>query len=252
MNAPVLLRRAAPAGARATALAHRLAVLLASGPSASLVAACNSGSWRQELTRTLLQLNADAQFRARVQSREAVDPEWYRRKALALLSATERLQQRRRWTLFVPGSWRPFDDLEEQVQARLAREFGDIVVETMRRELYARASQLTGVPLVRGTGDLQLGARLPVAGAAEPGAQAHRRAPRTCRNSSRCAEYVPAVEQLDDGGAGLPVAAVQRRRSRSSCASWWRTRWARNCPARWQRSVRMFQGRRRSQHRSRR
>lgn len=119
------------------------------------VAAHQLDDWRRELTRTLLQLNADAQFRARVQHREAVDPEWYRRKALSLLSATERLGRDTTWTLFVPGSWRQFDDLEEQVQARIAREFGDIVVETLRRELVARASQLTGVPQVRGAGDLQ-------------------------------------------------------------------------------------------------
>lgn len=123
-----------------------------------LVAAWQLDDWRQDLSRTLLQLNADARFRARAHSREAVDPEWYRRKALALLGATERLQHDAAWTRLLPGSWRPFDNLEEQVQARLEREFNDIVVETVRRELYARASELTGVPLVRGSGDLQAGA----------------------------------------------------------------------------------------------
>ena len=123
-----------------------------------LVAAWQLDGWRQELSRTLLQLNADARFRARAHSREAVDPEWYRRKALALLTATERLQHDASWTAFLPGSWKPFDNLEEQVQFRLEREFSDIVVETLRRELYARTSQLTGVALVRGSGDLQMGA----------------------------------------------------------------------------------------------
>jgi type VI secretion system protein ImpL len=113
------------------------------------VAAYQLDDWRQELTRTLMQVNADAQFRARVRHRESVDPEWYRRKALALLSATERVQQNATWTAFIPGSWRTFDNLEEQLQARLGQEFNEIVVETVRRELYARASQLTGVPLVR-------------------------------------------------------------------------------------------------------
>ncbi|MBC5781712.1 hypothetical protein H8N03_02070 [Ramlibacter sp. USB13] len=132
-------------------------LLLAAWALAILAAAVQLDGWRQDLSRTLLQLNADARFRARAHTREAVDPEWYRRKALALLTATERLQQDAAWTIFLPGSWRPFDNLEEQVQARLAREFGDIVVETLRRELYARAGQLTGVPLVRGSGDLQMG-----------------------------------------------------------------------------------------------
>jgi type VI secretion system protein ImpL len=115
------------------------------------VAAYQLGEWRQELTRTLMQLNADAHFRARLQSREAVDPEWYRRKALALLSASDALQKNAQWTVLIPGSWHAVDDLEEQLQSRLAYEFNDIVVETLRRELYARASRLTGVPLVQGS-----------------------------------------------------------------------------------------------------
>ncbi|RYF13920.1 MAG: hypothetical protein EOO30_19915 [Comamonadaceae bacterium] len=121
-------------------------------------AAWQLGNWRQELSRTLIQFNADAHFRARVQSRDAVDPEWYRRKALALLSATERMQRDALWTVFVPGSWTGLDDLEEQVQARLAREFNEIVVETMRRQLHARADRLTGVGLARGSGELAAGA----------------------------------------------------------------------------------------------
>ena len=133
-------------------------VLLAAWGIGILVAAVQLDGWRQELSRTLLQLNADARFRARAHTREAVDPEWYRRKALALLTATERLQQDAAWTALLPGSWRPFDNLEEKVQSRIALEFSDIVVETLRRELYARTGQLTGVPLVPGTGDLQMGA----------------------------------------------------------------------------------------------
>lgn len=160
------------------------------------VAAVELGNWRQELTRTLVQLNADAQFRARVQHREAVDPEWYRRKALSLLSATERLRQDTSWTLFVPGSWHPFDDLEEQVQARIAREFGEIVTETIRRELYARASKLTGVPLVRGAGDLQAGGdcQSPVPQSPERKLTA---AAEDLPEFVAVAQYVQAVENLD-------------------------------------------------------
>jgi type VI secretion system protein ImpL len=116
------------------------------------------GRLAPDLSRTLLQLNADARFRARAPSREAVDPEWYRRKALALLASTERIQHDAAWTAFLPGSWMVFDNLEEQVQVRLEREFSDIVVETLRREIYARASQVTGVPLVRGWKRPALGA----------------------------------------------------------------------------------------------
>ena len=125
--------------ARLLALAHVLLAVWAVGIG---VAAYQLGSWREEMSRTLLQLNADAQFRARAHSRDAVDPEWYRRKAFALLAATQRLQRNGTWTIFVPGSWHAFDPLQQDVQARIEREFDDIVVETVRRELYARAAQL--------------------------------------------------------------------------------------------------------------
>lgn len=171
-------------------------VLLGAWAVGITVAAYQLDHWRQELSRTLTQLNADAQFRARVQSREAVDPEWYRRKALALLSATERLQRDATWTLFIPGSWHAVDDLEEQVQARLAREFNDIVVETVRRELHARASTLTGVPLVRGSGDLQGGVECqsPVPQTVDRKLTA---AAEDLPEFVAVTEYVAAVERLD-------------------------------------------------------
>jgi type VI secretion system protein ImpL len=175
------------------ALAWLLLALWAAG---ILVAAVQLDSWRQQLSRALLQLNADAVFRARVPNREAVDPEWYRHKALALLSASERLQNDAAWTAFLPGSWRAFDNLEEQVQARIGREFSDIVVETLRRELYARASRLSGVPLVRGTGDLQGGAecKSPVPRAVERRLTA---APEDLPEFVAVADYVDGVAQLD-------------------------------------------------------
>lgn len=162
-----------------------------------VVAGYQLGTWRQELTRTLMQLNADAQFRARAQHREAVDPEWYRRKALSLLSASARLQRDRTWTLFIPGSWQAFDSLEEQIQARVEREFSDIVVETVRRELYSRASRLTGVPLVRGTGDLLMGAdcQSPVPQALERKLTA---AAEDLPEFLAVADYVVSVGQLDE------------------------------------------------------
>lgn len=187
--------------------------LLAAWGIGILVAAVQLDGWRQELTRTLVQLNADARFRAHAHDREAVDPEWYRRKALALLSATERLQRNGAWSVFIPGSWGHFDTLEEQLQLRLEREFSDIVVETVRRELYARASRLTGVPLMRGSGELQGGvdcqSPLPqnlerrLASAAED-----------LPEFVATADYVVAVQQLDQavqsflslqyGGGGQP------------------------------------------------
>lgn len=171
-------------------------LLLAAWALGLLVAGFQLDGWRQELSRTLVQLNADAQFRAHIR-RHAVDPEWYRRKALSLLSATERLHRDTLWTLFIPGSWLPFDSLEEQVQGRLEREFGEIVVETIRRELAARASLLTGVPLVRGGGDLQASAdcRSPIPRALDRSLAA---SADDLPEFRAVAAYVAAVETLDE------------------------------------------------------
>ena len=192
-----LLQRLAGAVRTQGLLVTAAYVLLAAWALGICVAAYQLGSWRQELTRTLMQLNADAHFRARAQYREAVDPEWYRRKALALLSATERLQRDAMWTVFLPGSWQAFDSLEEQIQSRLEREFSDIVVETVRRELYTRASRLTGVPLVRGTGDLLMGAdcQSPVPPSTERKLTA---AAEDMPEFLAVADYVVNLERLDD------------------------------------------------------
>lgn len=118
---------------------------LAAWAAGLVVAAIQLDVWRSELTRTLVQLNADAQFRHKLAGgRASVDPEWYRRKALALLAANDRLHGHATWSFFVPGSWRVFDDLEERLAARIEQEFGEIVVETVRHELLARARALTG------------------------------------------------------------------------------------------------------------
>lgn len=195
MKLLALLRAAAAAGWRQAAVYAGWCLLGAWAVGVG-VASYQLDDWRQELTRTLMQLNADAQFRARVQNREAVDPEWYRRKALALLSATERVQQNATWTAFIPGSWRSFDNLQDQLQARLGQEFNEIVVETVRRELHARASQLTGVPLVRGSGDLRGGmeCQSPVPHAPERKLSA---AAEDLPEFAAVKEYVAEVERLD-------------------------------------------------------
>ena len=123
-----------------------------------------------------------------------------------------------------------FDNLEEQVQSRLAREFSDIVVETLRRELYARAGQLTGVPLARGSGDLQMGAdcQSPVPQNLDRRLTA---AAEDLPEFVAVADYVGNVERLD--GAVQSFLSLQYTGGRrNSCASSWPIRSARTCPAR--------------------
>jgi type VI secretion system protein ImpL len=134
----------------------RIAALVLGAWLVGLVfAAVQLDAWSNELVRTLLQIRADSVFRFRMaEGREPIPREWYRSRTLALLAASEELQDDTGWTLFVPGSWRPFDDLRPRVAARIERAFSDIAVETVRRELYFRASQVTGVPQNSETAEL--------------------------------------------------------------------------------------------------
>ncbi|KAF1045344.1 type VI secretion system protein [Xylophilus sp.] len=100
----------------------------------------------QTLVAALAELQNDALYRNRaVQRGEAIPAAWYRNKALALLAMNERLRTEGTHSVFMPGSWRVFDDLNERVIERIEREFGDIAVTTLRRELLARVAQQSGV-----------------------------------------------------------------------------------------------------------
>ncbi len=111
------------------------------------------------LVPALAQLQNDAQYRMRALQRgEAIPTAWYRNKALSLLAMNERLRTDGTYSFFMPGSWQPFDDLNERVIERIEREFGDIAVSTLRRELMARVSQLSGVEQDEATGEFIVGA----------------------------------------------------------------------------------------------
>lgn len=132
------------------------ALALGAWMAALAVAAVKLDAWNDDLVNTLLQIRADATLRERMaQQGEAIPREWYRSKALALLTAAERLQEDTAWTLVIPGSWRVFDNLKERVGLRIERAFSEIAVETMRREIHFLASQITGAPLDAGTAELQ-------------------------------------------------------------------------------------------------
>ncbi len=111
------------------------------------------------LVSALSQLQHDAQYRMRALQRgETIPTAWYRNKALSLLTMNERLRTDGTYSFFMPGSWHLFDDLNERVIERIEREFGDIAVSTLRRELMARVSQLSGVEQDEATGEFIVGA----------------------------------------------------------------------------------------------
>jgi type VI secretion system protein ImpL len=182
---------------------HAAALVLTAWAGGLAVAAVQLAAWNDELVRTLLQIRADTVFRTRsAQLNETIPREWYRSKALALLAAAEKLQDDGRWMLFLPGSWRPFDDLRDRLALRIEREFSEIAVDTMRRELYFRASSLTGVAQDARSGALQVagGCAMPPSPAAT-GMAGMRELPEALALQS----HLEALEQLDQA-VGAMVA----------------------------------------------
>lgn len=124
-----------------------------------IVAAWQLHRHNATLVPALAQLQHDAQYRMRALQRgETIPTAWYRNKALSLLAMNERLRTDGTYSFFMPGSWQPFDDLNERVIERIEREFGDIAVSTLRRELMARVSQLSAVEQDEATGEFIVGA----------------------------------------------------------------------------------------------
>lgn len=154
-----------------------------------------------ELTRALAQIQADADFRARASERgETIPSDWYRRKALSLLGMIEKLGTETVWTVFMPGSWRVFDDLRDRAAERIEREFGEIAIATLRRELYGRASEMTGVTQDISTSELIIGGECiapPGSNGSVDGARKASLAVEDLPEFSAMLQYLNSVEMLD-------------------------------------------------------
>ncbi|HVZ43843.1 MAG TPA: type VI secretion system protein [Ramlibacter sp.] len=161
-----------------------------------------------ELSKALAQIQSDAEYRARAADRsEPIPTDWYRRKALNLLAASEKLSIDSAWTVFMPGSWSFFDDLEQRAAERIEREFGEIAIATLRRELYARASDMTGVAQDTATGELIIGGECTPPGVPNSfeGARKLTLATEDLPEFSAVLTYLNSVEQLDQA-----IQAMQR------------------------------------------
>jgi type VI secretion system protein ImpL len=182
-----------------------------------VVAATRLAAWDDDLVRTLLQIRADAAFRINMAQRhEPISREWYHSKALALLKASEKLQDDSLWALFVPGAWQRVDDLRERVAARVEREFSEIAVETVRRELYWQTSRLTGVPQDDATGELAAAECKPSLPAVPQDATV-----RTATGPEGLPEYVAAREHLQEIARldGAVQAMLELQESRDDVGS---------------------------------
>lgn len=134
------------------------AALLGGWGAALVVAAWQMSHGYTELLAALGETGNAAQQRAMAAQRgQDLPADWYRRQALGLIAMNQRLSAISATSAVMPGSWRPFDDLDERVRARFQRAFGEIAVATIHRELQARVSQLTGVGRDSTTGQLIVG-----------------------------------------------------------------------------------------------
>ena len=176
-------------------------VVLGGWGAGLLVATAQLHQRNPGLVKALAQIELDANVRARAAERgEVLSSEWYRSKTLALLAEIEKLGTGKAWTIFMPGSWSAFDDLDARVTERIEREFGEIAINTLRRELYTRASDLTGVAQDESSSELIIGGECNAPAGFTALANAPHKATLTMEDLPEFAallQYLTAVEQLD-------------------------------------------------------
>ncbi|MFL9902082.1 type VI secretion system protein [Paraburkholderia fungorum] len=165
-----------------------------------------------ELVTALDSLHRDAQERAAAaQQAQDLPADWYRRKALALIALNQHLKTDSAWTVFMPGSWSPVDDLNALVKERFEREFGEIAVTALEREMFARVSQLTGERRDPSTGQLIIGDDCAAPAASSDGHGAPSLAVDDLPQMRALQQYVGSVDQLD-----AALQALQRLQTPSS------------------------------------
>jgi len=110
------------------------------------------------LAQGLSEVHEDSQEMARAEAAgKRLDPEWYKNRAKSMLDKIEKLSVKTVWTVFMPGSAKVFDNLEERAIAHISDRFGEIATKTLTRELYRRAAELTGATQDASTGTLITG-----------------------------------------------------------------------------------------------
>lgn len=191
---------AGPAGrSAALRLGARVACAVITGWAICLViASYQLHVWQERLAHVLVQLQANALVRDKASvAGQGVHTEWYRHRALTLLQAVEQLHDDSLWTLVMPGSWPVFDDLGPRATQRIATAFGQIVIQTVRREIETRAARLSGAALDPYTDALDSGQRCRVSVTPIPHDQA---LSEFLDEAARMDQAVSALQILQHGG----------------------------------------------------
>jgi type VI secretion system protein ImpL len=112
-----------------------------------------------DLVGYLNALNSDTR-RSLQNTRAGIDdPQRSQKRATDALLNIEQLGNARFSSVFMPGSWPLFDDLHQRVVGRLEQGFADNAFDPLRRAVFSRLGQLTGVPIEPDSGVLIGGAR---------------------------------------------------------------------------------------------
>ncbi|WP_233575874.1 type VI secretion system protein [Noviherbaspirillum saxi] len=112
----------------------------------------------EDVTVSLHKLDRDSRDSIEASNNNVIDPAQSRQRAMDALTNIERMDSARMRSVFMPGSWPWLDDLHIRVHRKLEQGFADNAFDPMRREIYRRASQLTGVPVDPASGNLIAGA----------------------------------------------------------------------------------------------
>lgn len=112
----------------------------------------------EDITASLQKLDRDSRASIEASNSNVIDPARSRQRAMDALTNIERMDAARLRSVFMPGSWPWLDDLHARVHRRLEQGFADNAFDPMRRAIYRRASQLTGVPVDPASGNLIAGA----------------------------------------------------------------------------------------------
>jgi type VI secretion system protein ImpL len=188
------------------------AIVMLGGWTIGLTGATLALSHRNpRLVAALNELHADSQERdAAARGGEVLPSDWYRRKTLSLIGMNDQ-HIGTFWTVFMPGSWSAFDDLDERVRARFEHEFGEIALTALEREMLQRVSRMTGVASDPSTGQLIVGddCTAPTLGGDAPAVSSL--AVEDLPAMQALQRYVTSVDQLD-----AALAAMQRLQRPSS------------------------------------
>lgn len=112
----------------------------------------------RELSSAIARMDRDTVEALKSTKMNAVSFERSRARALEALSLVTQVDVGSLGSVFMPGSWRWFDDLGERVEKRLEQRFAENAFIPIRRSLNAQVSELSGVKTDPASGELIQGA----------------------------------------------------------------------------------------------